>query len=260
MSGQTEPPGAPEPPELLKAALWVWHHARANWYALVKAPVLAALMIVAVLGFLGGRVNRAEQHDIDQQHISFLQDQIGAYKDRLQGATPDEAAKRFSTLEKALSIANAKIGRFMPDTKRRLTESDKAFILSNRVEIKNIIPSRLEIFSMSFGDSFRYALDFSEQFKLAGILASDPTPSSCQDDEAGVLVGIKDPMKPSENAARFISFLTEMGMHPTPTRWYAAPDELSFDLFICAEAITISLPAASPPSPAPRAAPEGKLQ
>jgi hypothetical protein len=243
-SGEVEPPDAPE---WLKSILWICHHARVHWDTLVKPPVIVVILVVAALGFLGGRMSRTDQHDIDQQRISFLQDQITAYKDRLQGATPDEAAKKFSTLEGALALANSKISRFFPDKKRHLTDADKVFIRSHATEIRKAAPLQIDVFGMSFGDSLRYAQDFLDEFKANGISAVGPIPSPCEDNQNGVLVGMKDPSKPSENSLRFISLLTEMGMHPAPTHWFDAPDESSFDLFICGEAID---PPTSPlPSP-----------
>ena len=255
---QSEPSDHPSPeaPDWLKSILWALHHIRTNLDALMKAPVLVALVAVAVVGFIGGRADRTEQHDIDQQRISFLQDQITAYRDRLRGATPDEAAKRFSTLENALSIASRKLARFMPDKQRRLTDDDKSFIKAHAVDFKKAIPFSIEIFGMSLGDSMWYATDFADAFKAIGIVFGGPTPAPCNDNQDGILVGMKNPSKPSPNALSFIDLLTEMNMRPTPTRWYAAPDDSSFDLFVCAE--SINPPAASPPSPTPPASPPGR--
>jgi len=222
----------------------------------MRAPVIVVLVAVAGAAYFAGRATRNDQHELDQQRISFLQDQITAYKDRLQGATPDQAAKRFSTLETALATANRKIGRFMPDTKRHLTDADKAFIKTHAAELKKILPSPIELFGMSFGDSIGYASDFSDEFKANGIQAADPIAAPCSDDQDGILVGMKDASKPPANALRFISLLTDMGMHPSPTRWYNAPDDTAFDLFICPEAT--NPPTASPPSPAPPASPPGR--
>ena len=187
----------------------------------MKAPVIVSLLVVAVVAFFGGRATRDEQHDIDGQHISFLQDQITAYKDRLQGASPDEAAKKFSTLESALETANRKIDRFMPDKKRHLTDNDKNFIKSHAQELKNITarqytsaPLPFIIYDMVLGDSLSYASDFSNEFKANGINVSNPMSATCDDGEDGVLVGMKDPLKPPVNASKFLALLTEIGCAP----------------------------------------------
>src|SRR5450755_3417080 len=88
-----------ETPESVKLLGWLTRWGRSNWEALVKPPVLTSIVIFFGLGYFASRYQAIERHDLDHEHISFLQDQITAYKDRLQGATPDEAAKRFSTLE-----------------------------------------------------------------------------------------------------------------------------------------------------------------
>lgn len=62
-----------------------------NWALIVSAPwaFLAAVMIGIVVGALWS-----------QRRIAILKDRLEAYKERLDGATPSEAAKRFAELER----------------------------------------------------------------------------------------------------------------------------------------------------------------
>jgi hypothetical protein len=75
-----------------------------NLASSIAGALLIALLVVVIMGVYIGRMSRNDQPEIDQQRISFLQDQITAYQDRLHGATPDEAAKQFSTRESARRV------------------------------------------------------------------------------------------------------------------------------------------------------------
>lgn len=174
-----------------------------------------------------------------------LKDQIDGYQHGLHVATPDEAAKKLAALENALSIANRKIGRLFPEKQRQLTDANRDFIRSHAAEFRQVIPVSLPLFGMTFGDSLGYAEEFFHEFNANGISVAGPTQAPCGDDQNGVLVGMRDPSKPSVTASRFMRLLAEMNMHPMPTRWAFAPDAAAFDLFICGEAITS--PSPTPP-------------
>jgi hypothetical protein len=125
MSEQS-PPSAPEEPQLPQWAVnlaWVQHHIRTNWEALVKPPVIIVFLLVAVAGYYVGLSRSSEAIGIKDERISFCNEQVSAYRDRLQGATPDQAAKQIATLEK-------KIQQLSPDNPRRLSQHNKEMLLS----------------------------------------------------------------------------------------------------------------------------------
>jgi hypothetical protein len=99
---------------------------------------------------------------------------------------------------------------------------------------------------MEFGDSLWYADDFHDAFLSNDIPNIGPETSLCDDNQNGILVGMKDPSHPTEMASKFIAILTEMGMNPAPTVWSHPPNDSAFDLFICGEAKI--LPAVPPRS------------
>src|SRR6516162_2063465 len=106
------PPQAPEAPDWAQSAIWLWHQVQQHGEALLKPPVLLAFLIIGGVSYFFGssqgvtefRIKEAELHNKDSElhnkddRIAFLNDQISAYKDRLQGATPDQAAKEIATL------------------------------------------------------------------------------------------------------------------------------------------------------------------
>ena len=87
---------APAPPAWVKSIHWFLHLLRTNWEALVKPGVLLTVVVVGSTAYWFGTMKSAEVVEVKNERIQFLNDQIIAYKDRLQGATPDEAARRFS--------------------------------------------------------------------------------------------------------------------------------------------------------------------
>src|SRR5271170_5484867 len=93
------PTDSPEAPDFAKGVIWAWHHIRQNWEALMRLPVVIALVAVGVAAYFSGASRSSEELSVKNERIAFLNDQIAAYKDRLQGASPDQAAKQFAILQ-----------------------------------------------------------------------------------------------------------------------------------------------------------------
>ena len=116
MDIESKPPEAPEAPDWAKSALWLWHHSQQHREALLKPPVLLAFAIIAAIFYYFGSSRNGEQLDIKNERIGFLNDQVNAYKDRLQGATPDQAAKQIVTLQDRLQASEKKLQESFPIT------------------------------------------------------------------------------------------------------------------------------------------------
>jgi hypothetical protein len=240
MSDGPQEDNAPEMPALIKQLAWLWHHTRTNRKLLVKGPVLAFAAITAVTGFWVGSTRENEVLKVKEEtlstkneRINFLEDQLSAYRDRLQGATPDEAAKRFSALENKIAEQNKKIALIFPDKTRTLDEGQKNKLRNYLDNLKKDI-KLLILFAYPVGDSTRFANDFYSFFKsnnlpLLGVIASP-----CDDTQRGILVGVLNPDKPSEAAQDFIKVLSDAGLRPAITKWEIdVPTTQDFDLFIC---------------------------
>jgi hypothetical protein len=261
MSDETPPrdnEDAPEMPAVIKQAAWLWHHTQANRELFMKAPVLAFAVIALTVGYWFGssRDNeelRAKDETLNtrNERISFLDDQLTAYKDRLQGATPDEAAKRFSTLERKIEDQNRKLQVVFPDNKRHLSDSSIKSMEVNIDRIKKDVKYML-IYAYSIGDSPFYAQEFVEFFKnhaTIPFLGAILTP--CDGDQRGVMIGLIDIERPSAEAVDFAAVLKEAGLHISNTTWKGTSPPLQgqdFDLFICPEE-AISAPGAPLPTP-----------
>jgi hypothetical protein len=216
MSEETTPPpgddDAPEMPAVVKQLAWVWHHTQANRELLVRGPVLAFAVLAAFGGWWFGSTREAEVIKVKDEtlntrneRISFLEDQLTAYKDRLQGATPDEAAKKFSTLEKIIAGQNEKLQLLSPDNPRHLSDEQKAYLTSCIADIKENV-KLLNIFAYSIGDSPFYANEFYELFKSNNISVYSIVMTTCDANQRGVLVGIVDPKNPRRRRRNLSKF------------------------------------------------------
>jgi len=91
------------PPPLVANVLWGWDYASEHWQSLMRLPVFILVVIVGVGAYYFGANKNAEtisvkdeRIGVKDERIAFLNDQVSAYKDRLQGATPDQAAKEIA--------------------------------------------------------------------------------------------------------------------------------------------------------------------
>jgi hypothetical protein len=103
--------GTPEPPvpEWVQYIVWAWHHSGQNREALMKPPVLVAYVVIAFCAYWFGSSRSSEELSVKNERIAFLNEQIAAYKDRLQGASPDQAAKQLVTLQSKLESTEASL-------------------------------------------------------------------------------------------------------------------------------------------------------
>jgi hypothetical protein len=199
----------------------------------MKPPVLLAYVLIGLAAYYLGVSRSSEEIGVKNERISFLNDQISAYKDRLQGATPDQAAKQIAELQNSLNEYKKEFEAIFPSSPRSLKKEQEIILIAHKDAILKF-GKPLHIYSGTAGDSISYAQNFADFFKSQDIPITGPTQFGCQAGVRGVLVGMKDPSKPSENANLFLKILGDAGLHPNIADWQiAAPDELDFDLYIC---------------------------
>jgi len=128
----------PEAPETAKWLSWCWHHLHQNWMQLVKPVVLAAIVIAGLAGYQFGNSKSEDLLKLKDERAGFLGDQIAAYKDRLQGASPDQAAGQIAGLKKDFLDSEGRVQALISELDK-FKESSK--VLSDRVE--NLEPRNL---------------------------------------------------------------------------------------------------------------------
>jgi hypothetical protein len=211
---------------------------------LTKPPVLGLALVALAVGFSAGNWHRADVTEVLREKNDFLNSQLGAYKDRLQGASPDEAAKKFSTLENHIAEQD-KIFKAITVTHSRTLTAIQKDNLKNKIDrIRADIPTGLPIFSFPLGDSVFYASDIFKFFKDNNVNVLGIFQSACDINERNLLIGVKDPHHPSDSAIDFAKNLSDSGVSTAFTTWADAPQNISFDIFVCPEEIS-DLPAGS---------------
>lgn len=237
MSDNSQLSDPPEAPDLAKWFLWLRHQIQENAEALLKPPVLLAFAIIGYLAYYYGISRNADAIEIKNERISFLNDQLTAYKDRLGGATPDQAAKEILALRNRLDEDESKLTILLPGTNTRsLTAQQRDVIVSKKDDIIKF-GKPIFVFSLSIGDSGGYAWDFMKVFRDANIPAQGifwQPQCRVSEGESGVMVGLREKGKPSADAIKFMSILTEAGLKVKNTHWVDPPEgTLDFNLFIC---------------------------
>ena len=158
--------------------------------------------------------------------ISSLRTQRDEYKEKLSGASPDQAAQRIAALEAAIK-------EFEPKPQRHLTEEQKKKLTEELTPLAKDI-KQIFVFAELGRESTRYATDFMQVFKNAGIepigpISTIPNYAS----ETGILVGLTDPKKPSDLATKYMAALRAADFNIGITTWSVPLGTLDFDLYIC---------------------------
>ncbi len=151
---------APETPEAFKWIPFAWHHARSSREALMKPAVWGAIALFAFLAYRYGSNESGELVKVKDERISFLNDQLGAYKDRLKGATPDEAAKQIREMQDKLDFDSKKLKLLLQD--RLLSEAQIEVIIKACSQFENTK------YDISFNEGDTEAYRFLE--KIEGVL------------------------------------------------------------------------------------------
>jgi hypothetical protein len=113
MAGQPELPGIPETPESAKWAAWILHHFRQERDTMKGAPVffLAVAAIGILLGYLVSAARFEDRTTTAEQRVQLANEQVTAYKEKLQGASPDQAAKQIEGLQTRLEALSKQMER-----------------------------------------------------------------------------------------------------------------------------------------------------
>lgn len=150
--------------------------------------------------------------------ITLLKGQRDDYKDKLSGATPDQAKARIDALEARLASVEP----------RRLTASQRTALIAGLIP-----PRAISIVSEAAGDSPQLATDFASVFKSAGWLINEGSVMGLGNrPPTGIAVQIPDPNNPSQTATVLMNALRSQNIRFDIRQAPNMPDsELS--LLIC---------------------------
>jgi hypothetical protein len=128
------------------------------WHAPI--PFLAAVIAVGLLIWWFVQREFATRLSNAESHKTLLEGQIEDYKDKLSGATPQEAKERIAELERAVAA--------LQPAQRALTEDQRKIIADN---IRGIPQEPRELYLIYVSSSHEcatYAQDFSDALVMGG--------------------------------------------------------------------------------------------
>jgi hypothetical protein len=129
---QATTPDGPELPDSLKLVIWAWHHIKSNWELLTRFPVIASVLIVGYICWALGKSVNEERVVIANDRATFLNEQLTAYKDRLNGASPDQAAKQLADFATMLRDYISQVDELKKRQEKQESNSDS---ISKRLDI-----------------------------------------------------------------------------------------------------------------------------
>jgi len=93
--------------------------------AIVSAPILAGAILAVALAVMWTALHWSYRAALENKdnHIAFLERRLSEYRDRLNGATPDEARKRIDALDAEVKTLRV---RLQP---RQLTQAQRQAII-----------------------------------------------------------------------------------------------------------------------------------
>jgi hypothetical protein len=236
-----ESAGPPEAPEAWKWVASLHHHFQANREYFMKPAVWAALLLSAGLGYVISGHEYGERLQTAKERGDFLNEQLSAYKDRLQGASPDQAAKQLTDLSTKVADLNKIISDITRvKTKSPLSQDQKSKL---RTAINNHWKNGMawqDVYTASNSD------DTSSKFvnELIGIFSANHLNlvnqgySFTGSDEKGVVIYLIDPKRPTAQAAAFMAILNDAGIpymlgKPWVPRGAWAPmSQVGFQVFV----------------------------
>jgi hypothetical protein len=238
-----------------------WNRVAREWHVIWEAKGLfgtAALLLVAGTAFITWRAVASldnEEIAVKAERIAFLNDQITAYKDRLQGATPDQAAKRIADLENQLKPLLDRMGG---DIVRHVTDDQKAKIIESAKPYKALLSDfYFGVNSTADRDSYNYCEELYRSFEDAGLNPLWGCGFSIQEKgESGVVAQLfGDIAHPSDGAKAVMDILAKAVIQYTTE---ADPNHLPDTQVLGLEIfITKDRPTNPPAAPLPVQAPQG---
>jgi hypothetical protein len=139
-------------------------HLSEEWKLITAAPVISIIFVLVVVGVVWAVQSWANKSRLESKdgEISLLQRQVNDYKDKLSGASPDEAKAKIAELEaRVSSLADELRPRTLTDKQRELLIQSLAMPSGKRYVVS-------VAHDMACTDGKRLANQFSAIFQTAG--------------------------------------------------------------------------------------------
>jgi len=169
--------------------------------AIVSAPILAGAILAVALAVMWLALHWSYRAALENKdnHIAFLERRLSEYRDRLNGATPDEARKRIDTLDAEVKTLRL---RLQP---RQLTQAQRQAIIDRSRLPAGTQPADLRIaHEASCSDCRAFAEElagaFGERDNWRVTTAAIEAPA--ERPRTGLGVRVEQPLRPPPEAVR----------------------------------------------------------
>ena len=229
-----------EAPDAIKTATWLAKNFRRYWRILITPPVAITIALAIFGSYKVGTsiendriIARNDLVNTKQAQIDFLASEIGAYRDRLQGASPDQAAKRVADLEARLEAQRKRIDSVAPEFYRHLTSMQKDGLKKSYELHKSILTDKGFMLSAeAIGDAPNFAFELANFLETlqSGIIFG-PATGTCDEGEHGISIAVKDLKNPIPEAVAFFEIFRDAGFSPSYNRLDGKQGD--FSIFVC---------------------------
>jgi hypothetical protein len=187
-----------------------WHRSRDLFKA---APGFIGLtfLLGAALGYLTADVLFRRELATDDATITYQREQLAEYRGKLNGATPDQAAKEIGALRKNVDELTRE--RTEEKKERHLTDEQKAKLVRGFASARSLLDmDKLSVCPYTDPETSQYADEIIRSINSAGIEVPFCTMFRASKDQTGVLVQVKKFRTPPESAQRIMSALSQAGV------------------------------------------------
>lgn len=179
--------------------------------AIASAPILAATILVTALVVIWAVLHWSYRTALSNKdsHIAFLERRVADYRDRLGGATPDDAKRRIDALEAELKALRI---RLQP---RRLTPSQRQSIIDRSRLPAGAKPAAVLVaHEATCSDCRAFAEDLFGALGERGNWETTATVIEAPADRprTGLGIRVEQPLRPPPEAVRLQAALRSAGL------------------------------------------------
>ncbi|HEX2215611.1 MAG TPA: hypothetical protein VHG27_02780 [Xanthobacteraceae bacterium] len=179
--------------------------------AVASAPILSAIALALSLAIIWGIVHWSYGAALENRdnHIAQLERRVSEYRDKLNGATPDEAKKRIEGLETEITTLRV---RLQP---RRLTPVQRQAIIDRSRLPSGATPNALTVsHEEKCSDCAQFAADLIEALRTAEgfVLETGIVAGLSRRPRYGLAIRVPQPLRPPPEAVMLQQALRSAGV------------------------------------------------
>lgn len=179
--------------------------------AIASAPILAAVGLVIALLIIWGALHWSYQAALANRdaHISFLDRRVAEYRDRLGGASPDEARKRIDALEQELRALRVRLQPRRLSAAQRQSIIDRSRLPSGAQALPVVVAYEANCSDcQAFAEDLFGALSERANWDVSTMVIETPT----ERPRTGLAIRVEQPLRPPPAGVRLQQALRSAGL------------------------------------------------